>query len=279
MVGRAWIVLIVLAAACGTAVPATSANPTIASSIAPATPSAKSAIDQIKARGTLIVAVRQEAPNPPSKTMGDPAHAQKRAFEVAVATMVASAIFGPAVKVQFQNQGGDRIGLLASGVDLAMVTSSPASSDRALISPSYAANSVVVAAKDGGAVARIEDLAGKNVGVAQDELVTKDLAQQFFQQKSIAPTLDSYQGMFGASLALDDGKAVAVVGDGIGVAILAGERKLKVVGTVAQRPYVIAVRQDAKDLAAAVNAALQDALKSGAIKDAATRAGFPYTAP
>lgn len=269
--------MLVLAAACGGAAPAAIASPTSASTVAPASASAASAIDQIKAKGTLTVIIRVEAP-PANRAMGDPAHAQKRAFETAVANMIASAIFGPAVKVQFQSQGGDRLTALG-GADMAMVTSSPTSADRALISPPYAANSVVVAVRDGGPIARVEELAGKSVGAAQDELVTKDLAQQFFQAKTLAVTLDTYMGVSGGATALDLDKAVAFVGDGIGVSFIAADRKLKAIAEVTPRPYVIAVRQNAPDLAKAVAAALTDALKSGAIKDAATKAGFPYTAP
>jgi len=224
------------------------------------------------------VAIRVEAP-PANRAMGDPAHAQKRAFEIAVATMVANAVFGSAVKVQFQSQGGDRLAALPAGADIAMATSSPTAADRALISPPYAANSVVVAVRDGGPVAKVEDLAGKNVGVAMDELVTRDIAQQFFQSRSVTVTLDTFMGVNGGATALESDKASAFIGDGIGVAFIAADRKIKAIADVTPRPYVMAVRKSAPDLANAVNAALQDALKSGAIKDAALKAGFPYTAP
>src|SRR5439155_14991264 len=256
--------LVGLVVACGSApaAPLTSSART--------TGSPASELDKLRARGTLVVAIRVEAP-PANRAMGDPAHAQKRAFESAVATLVANAIFGPSVKVQLQSQGGDRLGALDQGADIAMVSEAPTSRDRALISAPYAANSVVVAAKDGGPVAKIEDLAGKSVGFAQDELVTRDLAQMFFQQRSVAVTLDMYMGVSGAATALEADRAVAFVGDGIGVAVLASERKLKVVTTVTPRPYVIALPRSSTELAKAVNAALSDALKSGAIKDAATK--------
>jgi ABC-type amino acid transport substrate-binding protein len=86
-------------------------------------------------------------------------------------------------------------------------------------------------------------------------------------------------GVNGGATALESDRAVALVGDGIGVAFVASDRKLKVLAEVTSRPYVIAVRQSAPDLAAAVNAALADAMRSGAIKDAAAKAGFPYSAP
>ena len=101
----------------------------------------------------------------------------------------------------------------------------------------------------------------------------------FFQQRAVTVTLDTYMGVNGGATALEGDKVAAFVGDGIGVTVLATERNLKVITSVAPRPYVIATRQTAPDLAKAIDAALQGALKSGAIKDAAAKAAFPYTAP
>jgi ABC-type amino acid transport substrate-binding protein len=212
--------------------------------------------------------------------LGDPAHAQKRAFEIAVATLVAVAILGPQGKVELRPIGGDRVLALAQGADMTMVADTPTLRDRALVTPPYAAASIVLATKDGGSIARVEDLAGKVIAASQDEIGSRDAAQGFFQQRGIAVTLDTAAGHInGAATALDDGRASALAGDGIAVAVVAGERGLKVLAEIAPRPYVIAVRQGAGDLAIAVNAALRDALASGAIKEAAAKAAFPYGAP
>jgi ABC-type amino acid transport substrate-binding protein len=211
--------------------------------------------------------------------MGDPAHAQKRAFETAVANLIATAIFGASMKVELRSQGGDRIAALDQGADLALTVETPASRERALISAPYAASSVVLVAKDGGPIRGVEDLNAKTVAVAMDELGARDIAQSYFQQRAVTVTLDNYQGVNGAATALDSDRAVAIVGDGIGVAVIAGERKLTVITALAPRPYVIATRKNAPDLAAAIDTALKDALARGAIKDAAMKAGFPYQAP
>ena len=112
-----------------------------------------------------------------------------------------------------------------------------------------------------------------------DELGARDLAQSFFQQRGISVTLDTAQGVNGAVTALEADRAVALVGDGIGVNVLLTERKLVIVSAVASRPYVIATRKNAPDVAAAVDAALKAALASGAIRGEAAKAGFPYQAP
>jgi ABC-type amino acid transport substrate-binding protein len=270
-----------VAVTCGLGAPATLAPSTTSATATAAltsTAAAAGELDKLRARGTLIVAIRVEAP-PANRAMGDPAHAQKRAFETAVAVLIATALIGPGAKVQLQSVGGDRLTALGQGADIAMVTEAPTSRDRALISLPYAANSVVVVIKDGAPIARLEELSGKSVGVAQDELVTRDLAQTFFQGRGTAVALDTYMGVNGAATALDADRAAAFVGDGIGVMFIAAERRLRVLTGVTPRPCVIAVRQDAPDVANAVNAALRGALASGAVRDAAAKASFPYTAP
>lgn len=266
-----------LGVACGPG--ATGATPAAASQNASATtPATSGELAKLRARGTLIVAIRVEAP-PANRTMGDPAHAQKRAFETAIAMLVATSILGPAAKVEFRSVGGDRLLALDQGVDIAMTVDTPTSRDRALISMPYAASAVVLAAKEGGPVRRVEDIAGKTVAVAQDELGARDIAQAFLQQRAITATLDNAMGVNGAAAALDADRAAAIVGDRIGVDVIAVERRLTIVAEIAPRPYIIATRKSAPDLATAVNDALRAALASGAIRDAAMKASFPYQAP
>jgi ABC-type amino acid transport substrate-binding protein len=211
--------------------------------------------------------------------MGDPAHAQKRAFETAVASLVATAVLGPNAKIELRSVGGDRLAALDQGADLVMTVETPTAKDRALISSPYAASSVVLAARQGGPIQRADDLSGKSVVVAMDELGARDLAQSFFQQRGIVATLDNAQGVNGAVSTLEADRAAALVGDGIGVNVLLTERKLVIITAVAARPYVIATRKNAPDLASAVDVALKAALASGAIRGEAAKAGFPYAAP
>lgn len=265
--------LVIACTSCGSA-PSTV---TVAPSASAAPLSAAGELAALRARGTLIVAIRVEAP-PANRAMGDPAHAQKRAFETAVATLVAVRVIGPNAKVELRSVGGDRLAALDQ-VDVVMTVDAPAARDRALLSPPYAQNSIVLAAKAGGPVKQIEDIRGASVAVAMDELGARDIAQAYLQEKGIAATLDTYMGVSGAATAVDMGKATALIGDKAGVAVIAAERSLAIITAMAQRPYVIAVRKSASDVAAAIADALRAALASGEIKDAATKAAFPYEAP
>ena len=236
-------------------------------------------LDTIRARGTLIVAIRVEAP-PPNRSAGDPAHQQKRALETAVAMLIARQIIGPSAKVELRSTGGDRlIPLEAGDVDIAMTADTTAARGRALISVPYAAGAVVLAAKDGSPVRRIEDIRGQVVAVGQDELGARDTAQAFLEERRIAATLDNYMGVNGATNALDAAKASALIGDRTGVAVVAHERSLVVVAQIAARPFAVATRKTAPELVSAINDALRAALASGEIRDAAAKASFPYEAP
>jgi len=168
---------------------------------------------------------------------------------------------------------------LDQGADIAMTVDTAAARDRALVSPPYAAASIVLAAKTGGPVKQLEDIRGAAVAVAMDELGARAIAQAFLQERAIAATLDTYMGVSGSATAVDAGKAVALIGDKIGVSVIAADRSLTTIVAIAQRPYVIAVRKSAPELAAAIADALRAVLASGEIRDAATKATFPYEAP
>lgn len=246
-----------------------------------ATPSAVGELETLRARKTLVVSIRVEEP-PAGRVPQDPAHKQKRAFEAAVAELVAQRIIGTGAKVELRSAGGDRVAALDSpDVDVAMIASSPASASRALLSTPYAAGAIVVAVPASSTVTRIEELAGKTVAVAQDELRAPDLVPQAFQQRGIQATLRTVMGVGGATQLVTSGEAAAAIGDLAGLNVLLAERpgSFRVIGELEKRPAVVAVRSGARELLAAVNGALRDLLASGAISAAAARANLPYSAP
>ncbi len=139
----------------------------------------------------------------------------------------------------------------------------------------------MVAVPLASAITKLEELAGKTVAVAQDELRAPDLAPQAFQQRGIPATLRTVLGMAGATQLVAAGEAAAVVGDQTGLSVLLTERpgSFRVIGELEQRPFVVAARKSSREVIAAVNLALRELLASGAIGAAAARAGLPYNAP
>jgi ABC-type amino acid transport substrate-binding protein len=88
-------------------------------------------------------------------------------------------------------------------------------------------------------------------------------------------------GVNAAVAALDAGTADALIGDRTGIAVVMRDRpgSLTIVADIEKRPFVIATRQRSPELAAAISDALRTLLASGVVRDAATRAGFPYEVP
>lgn len=269
------MVLALIVAACAPS----ASNPPLSRTPSPSkSPAATGALGELRGRGTLIVAIRVEAP-PPNRSAGDPAHAQKRAFEAAVAAIVATRVIGPNAKVELRGVGGDRLAALDQGVDVVMTVDTAAARGRALISVPYAASAIVLASKTGGPVKQLEDVRGATVAVAMDELGAREVAQAFLQERGITATLDNYMGVSGAAAAVEAGRASVMIGDKVGTVMVSSERSLSIVAVIAQRPYVLAVRPTAPDLANAISDALRAALASGEIREAASKAAFPFEAP
>lgn len=250
--------------------------------VASISPSASlDALRAIRARASLIVGIRVEQP-PAGRNQGDPAHTQKRALESEVATLVAREIFGASMKIELRSSGGDRLVPLESGdVDIAMAAETPSARNRVTLSVPYAAGAVVLATKAGSPIRRVEDLQSKNVVVAQDELGAGDTAQRVLQERGIKASVQTVMGVNAAVAALDAGTADALIGDRTGIAVVMRDRpgSLTIVADVEKRPFVIATRQRSPELAAAISDALRTLLASGVVRDAATRAGFPYEVP
>lgn len=239
------------------------------------------ALSAIRARASLIVGIRVEQP-PAGRNQGDPAHTQKRALESEVASLVAREVFGASMKVELRSSGGDRLVPLEGGdVDIAMAAETPSARNRVTLSVPYAAGAVVLATKPGSPIRRVEDLQGKKVIVAQDELGAAETTQRVLQERGISASVQMVTGVSAALAPLDTGAADALIGDRTGIAVVMRQTpsSLAIVADVEGRPFVIATRQRSPELAAALNAALRKLLASGAIRDAALRAGFPYEAP
>lgn len=242
---------------------------------------AQSALEVIRAKKTLTVAVRVEEPQG-GRTPQDPAHRQKRAFELGVATLLAQRIIGPDAKLEVRSAGGDRVAAAEQGqADLAFIASSPSLAGRALFSDPYAGGAIVVAVPAASTVARLEDLAGKTVSIAQDELRAQEVVTQLLAQRGVQVTTRTVMGMTGATTAAESGETAAAVGDSVGLAVIVQARpgSFRTIASLEKRPAVVAVRSGSRELLAAVNIALRALLAEGAIRAAAVQAALPYEAP
>lgn len=269
------LALLSIAAACAPGAPA---RPSATSS--PTAPSPADALAAAKARGSLIVAIRVATP-PAGVQQQDVAHGQKRAFEDAVASAVAKLMLGPNARVQFKEMGRDRATLVERGeADLAM-TFVDAAAPAAFSTP-YAAGGIVLGVRESSPVREAQRLAGQTIAATtMGELNASDAGQSYLRENGIAATVSPVPGLAAAVAALDAGQVAAVMADRTGIAVLQRGRAeaIRIIATVASRPYAIAMRKDAVTLRDAVNMALAQLLASGEIRRMADAAAFPYEAP
>lgn len=213
----------------------------------------------------------------------DVAHTQKRALETAIATELVKRILGPEAKVQFVELGRDRWGPVAQGTaDIALISAAETPSPDVMLTVPYAAGGVVIAVKRDSTATEARALAGQTIAATtMGEVNAAELAQAYLKEKSFAATVASFPGLAAAVAALDSGQAAAVVGDRTGIELLQRGRAepMRVIGEIASRPYVVAVRKDGIALHAAITAALRDLLASGDVQKMAMAAAFPYQMP
>lgn len=272
---RAILALAVMAGACTPV-----ATPSVSRSPAPASPAATSGFDQLRSRG-VVVAIRMEAPQS-GRQPGDPAHGQKRAFESAVATLLLKRVLGTDVRIEVRNTGGDRLSSLTSGqTDVALAAVASSTRTGMLLSAPYARAAIVLAAPASANVKSLDDLRGKTIAIAQDELGAKEIVEAALKQRGIEATLLAFTGVRGAVDAVEGGTAAALVGDGIGLDVLRRDRPSTpaVVTELVPLSYILGIRSSLPDLHAAIDRALRDPAALAEIAGAASKAGFPYRAP
>jgi len=268
------LIVVVVATACSASAP-TTASPTVSPS-----PAGADLLTALRARGSLIVAIRVSAP-PAGVQQQDVAHAQKRALEAAIASALTLRILGANARVDFKELGRDRAGLVERGeADLAMTFAE--TTGNVAFSLPYAAGGVVLVVKGSSRATEARALAGQTIAATtMGEINANEIAQAFLRDKGITATLSPMPGLSAAFAALDAGQVAAVIGDRTGIAVLQHGRAepVRVIAEVASRPYAIAMRKDATALRAAVNSALADLTASGEIPRLAGTAGFPYESP
>lgn len=125
-------------------------------------------LERIRERGHLRVAVKNDG-NPDRAQHKDPAHFDKRDFEVDLARALAAALLGDASKVEFvMVRKPERIPAVASGkVDLAisMLRPDPRHLEKVDFSQPYYDAGVAVMQGPSGRIAKAMELAGRRIGV------------------------------------------------------------------------------------------------------------------
>jgi ABC-type amino acid transport substrate-binding protein len=240
----------------------------------------------IRERGKLLISVKNHGPDV-ADVHRDPAHFQKRAFELELAYAIGRRVFGVAdPKIAFkQMPRPQRLQALANReVDLVIsmlaVPDSPTPPIR--YSHPYLGGALALMAKPGRSFDSLRALAGTRVGAVRESVHDPgaELAQLAVGHGLKVDVV--YFGSFtDAALALDKDEIVAVasLNANVDAFIVRDRRFVRAPLMLAPRAFAVAVRDADDDLLALVNDVIDDLRRRGELERMAERARLSYLAP
>jgi putative glutamine transport system substrate-binding protein len=224
-------------------------------------------LEQIRARGRLIVSVKNEGVPQPALHR-DPAHFQKRGFEIELARAIAARVVGSADKLELRLlPRRERLPALVAGkVDLviSMIRVQP-TPDVAFSVPYFSGGLAMLVRKNGG-ISKVAGLEGGRAGIvrahANDPTVE---VRRILGERKLDVAIDHFDRIDDAARALHDGKIRAILGqtanlDGWARAHadvrIAGEK-------LSHDEFAVALRKGDDDLRALVDEVIRKLAQSG----------------
>lgn len=161
-------------------------------------------LDQIRARGKLIVSVKNDT----NHAHKDPAHAQKRGFEIELAQAIARRLLGDGARVELRLLARPmRLPMLASGAVDLVISMIPVTADNARqcdLSYPYFSSGLSLLTLAGAPAAALSTLAGKTVAFRK--------LQRLAVERGIELEVRYYPTFAGAINAVMKGEAAAMGG-------------------------------------------------------------------
>jgi len=284
-----WLValalIMVLVVSCAAPVSAPSATPTPKALFTPtsAPTLTVSKVQEIKARGKLIVAVRQE--QGPRGIHVDPAHVQTRDLEVALARAIAKKLLGEENKAELRSgpalaiigtvQGGD--------VDLGLATIFHAPTTDSLkqqveVSEPFATGGVALIASTSIGISTVRGLDGKKVARIQTGRDYRPEFETFAKERGVNIAVEEFASYDEAAAAIEGGQVQAMLGHTIAHTAYVAQSPGRF--TFLGKPFtseqfaVIAKKGDS-ELVAIASQVIKELKASGELQRLAERAGFP----
>jgi aspartate/glutamate/glutamine transport system substrate-binding protein len=256
----------------------------LAAAIALLASSAPTKLDEIRARGVLRVSVKTAGPSAPAAHK-DPAHFQKRNFELAIAERIARDILGAKARSDYRTLPREKrlVALAAGEVDLviSMIAVTEERSKQVDFSePYYVGGLALITAKD-SKLAGIAELEGKRVAWAhQNNNNPLPQIEAAWKSRSMRVELVKFGNFKQAVEALRAEKADALVSwnPNIEIFLQSESTAFRRVGALlTEEHYAIAVKKGDADLLQRVNATLKEMKTSGELAKlaAASALAFP----
>lgn len=248
----------------------------------PAATVAVAKLEEIRARGKLIISVKNNAP----KVHKDPAHDQKRGFEIELTKVIARRVVGNEAGVELRTVPGPaRLAQLANGdVDLvvSMIPMTDENARQADFSRPYFASGISLLLRDDAPSLDVTSLEGKTIAFRTQALNTfgKEL-ERIAAERGFAVTVRYYATFQEAVAALARGEASAMGGNYVDLEHYAKAHPGFRVNTsmLEERLIGVAVKKGEADLLRVVNEAIDDLRTSGELKRMTERWHLPYLLP
>jgi putative glutamine transport system substrate-binding protein len=236
-------------------------------------------LDEIRARGRLIVSVKNDAARPHK----DPAHAQKRGFELELVRALARRLVGDERKVELRVLARPaRLPMLgAGGVDLvvSMIPVNATTAAQFALSHPYFVGGVSLMAKKDAPYTGLDGLASQTVALLKQGFNDYGVELQRIAAHRRIPLTTRYFPTFDdAAGAVIAGEAAAMVSNLVDLdAYLRTHDGFRLVGEPLEpRPCAVAMQKGDAELLGAVNETIDRLKQSGELKRMAERWQLPY---
>jgi len=239
-------------------------------------------IEEIRARGKLIVSVKNDA----KKDHHDPAHFDKRGFELELSHAIARRLFSDESRVEFRILARPvRLPMLSTGaVDLviSMIPVTPETSSQCDFSHPYFSSGLSLLLAEKAQPLSLNDLAGKTVAFRKQSFNNYGAElQRIADAGGIKLTVRYYASFEEAVHAVVAGEAAAMGGNFVDLdAYRKDHPGFKVnANLLEERRVAVAVRKGDKDVLQLVNDTIDDLKKTGQLKRMTEKWHLPYLLP
>ncbi|MBI4200231.1 MAG: transporter substrate-binding domain-containing protein [Chloroflexi bacterium] len=242
-----------------------------------------SKVQEIRARGKLIVAVRQE--QGPRGVSLDPAHPHTRTLEVALAKAIAKKLMGDENKVDLRSGPALAVASTVQGgqVDLALATifhfpTTDALKQQVEVSEPFATGGVALVTTTGSTVRSLADLSGKRVGYVAAGRDYRPDFDTITNQQGLSIAIEGFVSYDEAATALQGGQVQAVLGHTIALTVYATQNPGRFAfldKPLTREQFAVIAKKGDSELIGIVNEVVKELKASGELLRLAQQAGFP----
>jgi putative glutamine transport system substrate-binding protein len=239
---------------------------------------------EIRARGKLVVSVKNDA----QRSHKDPAHADKRGFELELARLIARHLFGddnPARLELRMLARPVRLPMLAAGsVDMviSMIPVTPENARLYDLSRPYFASGLSLMTREGAALMSLGELTGKTIAFRKQSFNDPGAElQRLANAQGVTLQVRYYASLDEAVAALARGEAAAIGGSFVD---LEAYRKTHAgfrvnAQLLDESPVAVAVKKGDGELLRVVNETLAELQRTGALERLTVKWHLPYRLP